>query len=145
MSIFHNNNAMKLKITINDVSYPILISNYTAYNVNDIAKIIWSDKRHLKAIETKSYMQNARDHRFIRPSMMAYDICIERDEIMQYLDKWCHRDQKAKQNLSEFDYEDVKNKINNILRQTVETKLSKLFEQYEYQKLALNKILNNLN
>ncbi len=144
MNQFTNNDVMKIKITVNDIPYSILVSNYSAYNVNDIAKIIWKDKRYLKAIETKSYNEQHNNGKFIRPTMMAYDICIDRDEIIEYLYKWCHRDQTAKSDLANFDFNDVRIKINNVLRQVVQDRLSKLSIDYENKRLILAAILNGL-
>jgi hypothetical protein len=107
------------------------IVNGSMVNVCQLAKSVWSDKRYIKAIETKAEAAHEKGLLHRLPPM-ANAIFAEVGQVEELFAKWCHRDPVAKTQLSEFDFKTLCAHIKAIRR----TRLRRFLTEHDEQSAA---------
>lgn len=120
--------------------YTITVVNDTMVNVNELAERIWNQKtdvivlkkvrrNYINAVKRKS-LKAHDDGVLPRLPPMATDIFVELESLSFWLDKWCHRDSKAKDMLAGFDMDGFKKILSHVkvkaLEKLVKDKLASI-------------------
>lgn len=92
----------------NSYGHMFRLINYSMVNVYDVARLVWpSESRYRNAVTSKVQ----REHRQGRGDVERADwtergpFYVERDRLAACMQRWCHRDAAAKQQLAAFDFD----------------------------------------
>jgi FtsZ-binding cell division protein ZapB len=78
--------------------------------INDVADKIWKDKRYRKAILEKAY-EASKNGELYRVPPCVDDVYTPMEEVIDYLWKFCHRDNEAKRQLQQFDFDQLEEEV----------------------------------
>jgi hypothetical protein len=118
--------------------------------INDVAEKIWKDKRYRKAVSDKSRKAHDRGE-LCRLPPLADAIYIPMDQAIEYLEKFCHRDDEAKKQLRRFDFQGLEDKVRGAIDrkfdndiQNLHQKIEDSHREIEVKKRKREEMLNNL-